>query len=482
MILSLLCGAIGCAGAEDKVVLNLTRAVFNLPESDPEQVRKVEEAINAYLDGKMNVEIRLTDVGSDIYPETVQGMLERQEINLLWTASWEPTIGTNDLVSRNEVYDITELLPGTALYGSMSLDMWRTTEYNERNYFIPVYKDNVEGYDFMFRGELADRYGWDIYRVSKLADLEPMLRDAKAAGMKYPFLTQRNAMFYRWYMDRFDFFTADATTNFVAIDRKTDQVIDTVLTPEYAEFCRLMGSWAEKGYISPDDVNKITTDTTTQSKDWGVSWWTDIPVNMEASSRYGQKILVKPATDRYLHRTSSLGSCYCVTGYSSPEQARAAVDFLGLLYTDKKLADLYTFGIEGEDFEYTQTDSQSIRHVTQHSNKYNHSMWESASAMIVTPMDNEPDNKANLYIDFNGSALESTASGFRFDRAPVTDQYHACQALFDQYGFVLENGGVPAAQVNARIKEYQTALDEAGYQDVLAEFQRQYEAWKAENP
>ncbi|MBQ9409491.1 MAG: DUF3502 domain-containing protein, partial [Clostridia bacterium] len=153
----------------------------------------------------------------------------------------------------------------------------------------------------------------------------------------------------------------------------------------------------------------------------------------------------------------------------------AAIDFMGLLYTDSKLADLYTFGIEGEDFTYDENG-----HVAQTSEKYNHSMWESASATIVTPLSNEPDNKADLYIDFNGGALTSCAAGFRFDKTPVEAAYTACATLFEQYGFPLETGAIAPDDVDAYIAEYQTALDGAGYQDVLAEFTAQYEAWKAE--
>ena len=147
---------------------------------------------------------------------------------------------------------------------------------------------------------------------------------------------------------------------------------------------------------------------------------------------------------------------------------------MGLLYTDSKLADLYTFGIEGEDFNYDANGK-----VEQTDNgKYNHSMWESASATVVTPLYNEPDNKADLYKDFNGGANTSCAAGFRFDKTPVAAKYAACQTVFQQYGFVLENGGVAVADVDSTIAAYQAALDEAGYQDVLAEFQKQYDAWK----
>jgi len=457
----------------DVTTINVYRCCFNLATPDTDQVKKVQDAINAYIADKIPVQINLSDVGSGEYTDKANLALANKEINLLWTASWEGTIGTNDLIPANAAYDITDLLPGTALYDSMDAGQWEASKYNGRNYFVPVYKDNVEGYDFMFRQDLIDKYGWDISKVSKLADLEPMLADAKAEGLKYPMLLQKTAMFYRWYIDSFDFFTADSTSNFVAVDKKTNEVVDTILTPEYLEFCTLMAQWAEAGYISEDEATKTTTDTTTQTQDWAVSWWTDIPVNDEADSRYGQDVTMQKATDRWVHSTSNLGSCYAITANSTEAEAKACIDFLGLLYTDSKLADMYTFGIEGEDFTYDANG-----HVTQTSDKYNHSMWESANATIVTPLDNEPDNKADLYKDFNGGAKTSCAAGFRFDKSPVEAQYTACQNVFDQYGFALETGAYAAAGVESVIAQYQAALDEAGYQEVLAEFTAQYNAWK----
>ena len=97
----------------------------------------------------------------------------------------------------------------------------------------------------------------------------------------------------------------------------------------------------------------------------------------------------------------------------------------------------------------------------------------------MTPLDNEPDNKAELYIDFNGVALTSVAAGFRFDKSPVEAEYTACRNLFERYGFALENGAIPAEDVDAEIAAYQKALDDAGYQKVLAEFQNQFNTWKA---
>lgn len=477
LALCLLLSVAAVASAEDKVTINVWRKCFNLAQPDQDQVKKVQDAINAYIADKGNVQIVLTDIAGE-YEDQAKLALANNEIDILWTASWESIIGTNDLVPANAVADITDYLPGTALYGSMAEGQWEATKYNGRNYYIPVYKDNVEGYDFMFRKELVDQFGWDISTVKTIADLEPMLIQAKEAGIKYPWLTQKTALFYRLNIDKFDFFTADATTNFFVVDRATEEVVNLLATPEYAEYCKLMGKWGEMGLIHEDDWTKVTTDTTTQTKDWAVSWWTDIPVNAEANARYGQEVVMTPATNRYAHSTSALGSCYAITT-KDEAKIKAAIEFLGILFTDSVVADMYTFGIEGEDFTYTQEEGQTIKHVTQNSEKYNHSMWESAHATVVTPLANEPDNKASLYDSFNGGAITSCAAGFRYDKAPVEAAYAACQALFEQYGFVLENGGVPADAVEDYIAQYQADLDAAGYQEVLAEFQAQFTAWKA---
>ena len=465
------CGDSGNGGSGDKVTINVFRKTFNLATPDDAQVKKVEDAINAYIADKCNVQIKITDIAGE-YEDKANLALANGEIDLLWTASWESTIGTKDLFAANAVYDITDLLPGTALYGSMDAKQWEASKYKGRNYFIPVYKDNVEGYDFMIRKAVADKHGWDLSGVKKLADLEGFLADAKADGLKYPFLTQKTAMFYRWYIDSFDFFTGDSTSNWVSVDRKTNEVVDTILTPEYEEFCTLMCKWAEAGYISEDEVTKTTTDTTTQTQDWAITWWTDLPNNGEANGRYGQEVVMASATNRYLHTDSNLGSCYCISAQCTEEKAKACIDFMGLLYTDSKLADMYTFGIEGEDYDYTADG-----YVDQHSEKYNHSMWESASATVVTCPKENP-YTAQMYIEFNNGADISCANGFQFDKTPVEAAYTACQNVFEEYGFVLENGGYASADVKATIQAYQAALDEAGYQEVLAEFQKQYNEWK----
>ena len=458
------------ASSGDKVQISIYRDSFNVANPDTKEVQAVQDAINAYIGDKINVEVKLTDIGSGEYKDKANLALSNGEINLLWTASWMETINCDNLVKQNAVYDISSILADTDLYKSIPDSIWTASRYDGKDYFVPCYKESAEGYSVMFRKDLVDKYGWDLSTVKSLKDIEPMLKDCKAEGLKYPYLTQKTAMFHRYYLNDFDFFSQDSL---MAVDRSTDEVVDVLGTDQYKEFCTLMCKWAEEGYLSEDDATKTTTDTTTQTQDWGISWWTNVPNNEEASTRYKQDVVMAPVTDNWAHSTTTLGSCFCVTANSSEEQAKACVEFLGLLYTDKTLADLYTYGIEGTDYDLKDGK------VVKKGDMYNHSAWESCSVLCLDLEEGEPDDKVELYKTFNENAKTSGAAGFRFDKTKIEAQYTACLNVFDQYGFVLENGGYGSADVDSTLKEYQAALDEAGYQDVLKEAQTQYDAWKA---
>ena len=118
--LAILMGSVCIAGAEAPVTINITRAVFNLQDSDPAQVQKVEDAINAYIADKINVRVHISEISSNGYGAKVDSLWNEGKIHLFWTASWEDVIGANALVSQGRAYDISGLIRGTRLYSSIS--------------------------------------------------------------------------------------------------------------------------------------------------------------------------------------------------------------------------------------------------------------------------------------------------------------------------------------------------------------------------
>ena len=72
--------------ADGAVVINVYRNCFNLGAVDSARTQEVQDAINAYIADKINVQISLTDVGSGEYTDKANLALNNKEINLLWTA------------------------------------------------------------------------------------------------------------------------------------------------------------------------------------------------------------------------------------------------------------------------------------------------------------------------------------------------------------------------------------------------------------
>lgn len=453
------------------VKISLWRPQFLLGTVDDSQVKEVEDAINAYISDKINVEISITEIPRSEYIDKANLAIANNEMTMLWTCNWFTTIMTDDLVRQNALYDLTDVIKGSTLYDTMPESIWQASRYDGRDYFVPCYKESAEGNDIVYATELVEKYNWDLSGVKTLRDLTPFLEDLKQDNVPYPITWQNRSVFYKFNLDFFDFITGNDSA--VVVDQATDSVINVLETDQYKEWVTLMSEWAEAGYLKEDEVTKTVPATVLNEDTWGFTYWTDIPVNDSASVRYGRPMSFIPITETWATSNTTLGSCYCVTKNSTPEEAKACVDFLGLLYTDNHLADLFTFGIEGEDYRYEDgavvSDSQS----------YRHEAWESASVVAVTPLQSEPENKVDLYVQFNENANVSSAAGFRFDSTDVQAEIAACNSIYEQYGYVLQNGGYPKDQIDSILEEFQTALDNAGFQKILEAASTQYEAWKA---
>ncbi len=470
--------------------IHLYRATYNIGQTDERELGLVQDAINDKLQKKgSKVSVTIKEIPNEEYADAVNIALSKQEADLFWTASWWNTIGTNDLYQQKLVYDLTGLLKNTALYKSMPEWYWEAAQYNGRDYFVPVYKEGAEGYDIKALKVNADKYGLELEHLfdekAELADnlrkLEPYLKKAKADGIRYPYLGRSTGMFQRFGMDYYDFFEQPLMA-MIGINLKTNEVENPIQSKEFADYCKVLGNWGEKGYLNVDEeIGKTSSELVCQTQNWLVSWWTDIPNNAESFGRDGnQEETFGHLTQNYINSHTATGSCFAVSAACDEEKAKACIEFLGYLYTDVEIGNLFTYGIEGTDYvlKNGKVDRTAESGLKNPGTLYNHSPWESTSIEAVNLLSDEPDDKLARYKSFNEAAVISPASGFRFDHSSVDAQYNALISLYDQYGFLLDTGGVPEKDVDAAIKKYQEAMDEAGYQEVFNAAKEQYDKWK----
>ena len=389
--------------------------------------------------------------------------------------------------------DITDLLPGTDLYNAIPESYWEGCRYDGRDYYVPIYKEGAEGYKLKMLQSNLDAAGVSADEVKstmdakdnvydKLSALELFMDKVVDAGIRYPFTFAATPMFYRFYMGKDDFIATNMES-MLAVDVSTDEVINPIQTENYANYCKMMSRWADKGYLNADDeVGKIVDATVGSTSDWMFYWWTAVPNDKESEGRDGnQAEEFADLTSNYSTSRSTLGSCWAISAKCDETRAKACIDFLGVLETDPVVGNLFTYGIEGTD--YVLTEGKVDRTQEGMGTLYSHSPWESTSVKAVTLEVGEPDDKVEMYDTFNENAKTYPSTGFCFnaDAAGLTDKVAACIDKFNTYGFSLELGGYAEGQVDATIEEYQNELDGAGYQDILKAAQEQYSEWKASN-
>jgi putative aldouronate transport system substrate-binding protein len=79
--------------------------------------------------------------------------------------------------------------------------------------------------------------------------------------------------------------------------------------------------------------------------------------------------------------------------------------------------------------------------------------------------------------EFNRDADRSIALGFCFDAAPVQRQWDNCRIIQNEFASGLESGYLDPEEA---LPEFTAKLDAAGIAEVIAEKQRQLDAWLAE--
>jgi putative aldouronate transport system substrate-binding protein len=111
--------------------------------------------------------------------------------------------------------------------------------------------------------------------------------------------------------------------------------------------------------------------------------------------------------------------------------------------------------------------------------KYNLNLsWTLGNANILLQWEGNDPNINQRMLDFNKNATYSKALGFNFDATPVQTQIASVQNVINQYRDALECG---VTDPKTEVPKFQADLKAAGLDDVIAEKQKQLDAWaKAE--
>jgi len=156
-----------------------------------------------------------------------------------------------------------------------------------------------------------------------------------------------------------------------------------------------------------------------------------------------------------------------------------AMQFLNLMYTDKEIVNLLDWGIEGK--HYVKVSENVIDYppgVDANSVGYSGTGWMFGNQFLSYIFKGDDEQLWEKMKVFNESAIKSKALGFTFDSSLVKTEFAAVSNVISQYQIALECG---ALDPDKALPEFISKLKDAGIDKIIAEKQKQLDAWAAAN-
>lgn len=448
---------------------------------NPTEEQAIEEALNEIMREKAGAEVDLVGLEFGNWTSQLNLMLVGGDNSLdLFSSFWYTS--TSNLVANGQVIAMDELLESD---GQGILEVYKGLEeyldcgrIGGKLYGIPSITAWSCENMYMAVKSTSDAAGVDWSQVHDLDTLtDAMIAMKQAAPDKY-FIPGSTDPY--WMPKDIDYL---GDTNFLGV--LTDPVNSTTVENYYESdyfknFLEHVKVWKENDLISPDPLGNANptlvnlqlgvVDGTT-----GYNW--DAQVAIDSNSVNFNMELVGAAVTKPLS-TSAEVSTYM--WHISPfcKNPDAAMRVLNVLYTDPEASMLIANGIEGLEYVLDENDRMSYPE-----GKSMMDIGWAASSMAYWPnvtlcktWSFEPEDVYEQMRNKIKTVDKSLALGFQFDSSPVTDQVTACANVVSQYYVPLMYAEV---DIDSTLADFQSALKTAGIDEIIAEKQKQLDAWLA---
>lgn len=442
--------------------------IWYIPGKFGTDLGMVNEKVNEYVKEKINATVKIEAIDWGNYDTKVDNSLNAGEkIDIAWC-------NANTYIQKaceGTATDITELIKE---YAPKTMDdlgdkFLKGCYYNGKLYGIPANKDKAHNYIFVYRKDIADKYGMDLSGVTCFEDLFPFFETIKqneknmyAFGIGDSGTPMNTAKEY------------NIGSSLVSFGVKED---DKLHGPgESSEFRRVaMQSKRlnESGYIHPDvsvkeNLNELKNSG--QVFGWLSQGHSGTLEEIQIKSDY--PLAAVPVTDIIMDARDALGSVMYIP--FTCENPIRTMEFLELFNNDKYLNNLINFGIEGVHYEKTGENTiKSLDKVKDYN--FIGSQWVLGNTFINYIFDEYNPQKQELLKEFNDAAVPSKYYGFMFNTEEVEAEVTACQSIVGEYWKRFAYG---TCDVDSEIKIYREKLKKAGIDKVLECAQKQYDEWK----
>ncbi len=475
---------------DDEEMAEINMVYFSMA-AIPSGLAEVEAAINKITEPEINthVTIEMLEMGS--YEQQINLKISSGEkMDLMVTFPYgSPTF--SNMASQKQLMDISGLL---AEYGQGVLDtvgdFISATTIGDAIYGVTTYRTLNSNVYAVMRTDVLEDLGLleTAQNMSSFSDFEKIL-DAVKNSSQWNYLaglvpSDSSGVILPIagaYMDQ-DSFSEETCYDslgdlYKIISINPDGSDPTVSlnfeTPQYKAMIDRMQDWYDKGYIYKDSANQSESAESLVQSNSAFSFICSSEVGVETAKSQAcgmemtcVKILSLPIT------TSSCTKFVWAVPVTATEP-EAAVKMMNLMYTDARIANLLTWGIEGRDYQVKDGIACYMDGQDANTCAYHTSDFVYGNQFLALPWEGQAADFRQTSMEDMLAAQASAYLGFSCDTSGIENELTAITNAINEYLPGLDSGISDDEQYSAFLEK----LEKSGVQDVINVYQKQLDEW-----
>jgi putative aldouronate transport system substrate-binding protein len=423
---------------------------------------------NKYLREKYGFTLKIVETTGDYFQKLPMIVAGQEPYDLIWLNDqvFYPNVARNAFLPLDDLLNqygqgIKAVTPPTA---------WLGTSVNNKIYAVTTQCNFYSVTTAMIEKQYLDKYNIAQGSIRKLADLEPLLAAIKQDN---PAIYPLNTTIDYWELAYGLEYLLRDNIGAVRIHDGKPQIVNQYATPEFMEYAKLLRSWFTKGYFRPDvltfqDINQAKlAGQAPVTVDWIFATGSEVGF---AAEHGGREVVMVPISEIVV---STGGVTSTMIGVSRTSQhPDKAMQLLNLMYTDKYLYNLISWGIEGK--HYRKIDDTYIEPIP--NSGYNSAAWAFGRDDLAYLRAGVSSTAAAENAERTRNAPATPGLGFAFDTAPVANEVAAVNAIVLEYKRPFQCG---VLDPDKAVPEMLARIEAAGGNRIIAEMQKQFDAWKA---
>ena len=454
---------------------------------EPAMADDVEAKINEILEKKANVTLNINYISLSDYTTKYSLLLASgEDIDIIYSSTWANFFEEAKKDAYMEITEdmIAQYMPQTAQ--GQDKDSYGSVKVNGKTFMIPknsVYANNAV--PVLIRGDLREKYGMDaIDSYDKLeAYLVAVADNEKESGI-YPYAagTDGVELSIQMFQCKNNLFGSTSLGKYIGYfyngnNKPTaDDMVWEYTTDQYKEFINLAKKWSDEGFWSKNAVSNTISpaDAFINGTSASVFWNYDTCMTiyntvMSDHPEWKPEVIdVNPSGAHYKAPFSEGISIPAIALH--PERSMMVID---LLKWDKELYDIARYGIEGRSWVATSDTTYQLGEEQGNYTVGNAPItWGLKNDTLERIVGEAEETRSEIYLQLFSSPIGESAAGFTFDNSGVKNEIAAISELCSQYIPILELGLVEDPE--ATLEEFNKKCEQAGRDDILNEFKKQY--------